>query len=164
MTQRFGWGHININVADLSASIAFYRKLGFEVFVPAIPYLAINAEQANPLPTPAAEALGLPTRVKARGCIMQLDNGFPKLDLTEVSGAEQRAPLQNKDLGMVRLCLASRDLDADYAYLLSEGVSFLSAPQPCHHRMAHIATCQDPDGTLIELIQLDLDKWRANAD
>ena len=35
--RRFSWGHININVQNLDQSIAFYRKLGFEVFIPGVP-------------------------------------------------------------------------------------------------------------------------------
>ena len=36
------WGHINVNVANLERSIAFYQKLGFEVFIPAIPYIGLD--------------------------------------------------------------------------------------------------------------------------
>lgn len=54
---RFGWGHININVRDLDRSIAFYRKLGFEIFIPAIPYLAMDTSaEAKPVPETAAHA------------------------------------------------------------------------------------------------------------
>ena len=35
------WGHININVSNLDASIEFYEKIGFEVFLPVIPYLEL---------------------------------------------------------------------------------------------------------------------------
>ena len=44
MSQRFGWGHININVSDLDASVGFYEKLGFEVFIPGIPYLNLSID------------------------------------------------------------------------------------------------------------------------
>ena len=43
MGQRFRWGHININVADLDLSISFYEELGFEIFMPGIPYLGLEA-------------------------------------------------------------------------------------------------------------------------
>ena len=159
MSQRFGWGHININVRDLDVSVRFYGKLGFEEFIPGIPYLGLNAEEVGEISADAAEALGVPPGTTGRACIMQLDAGFPKLDLTEFSGREQHQPLQNKDLGLVRICLSSRDLVSDYEQLKSEGVSFLSPPVTCHKRMADIAICSDPDGTLIELIQIYPERW-----
>jgi catechol 2,3-dioxygenase-like lactoylglutathione lyase family enzyme len=159
MSQRFGWGHININVGDLDASIAFYQKLGFEVFIPGIPYLDLNHSHQNRVSAASGEALGLPEGVQGRACIMQLDGGFPKLDLTELNTAEPRVPLRNADRGLVRICLVSQDLAADYAYLTSEGVEFVSSPRDCHERLAKVATCSDPDGTLIELLQVYLDRW-----
>jgi predicted lactoylglutathione lyase len=41
---KFTWGHININVSNLERSIEFYEKLGFEVFIPSIPYLGLKSE------------------------------------------------------------------------------------------------------------------------
>ena len=159
MSERLGWGHINVNVSDLEASISFYEKLGFELFIPGIPYLALNAEQNNQVDSGSVEALGLPQATSGRACIMQLDHGFPKLDLTEFNNLEQREPLTNSDIGVVRLCLVSQDLAADYDRLSAAGVSFISPPQLCHERLAEVATCRDPDGTLIELIQIYLDRW-----
>ena len=162
MSQRFGWGHININVKDLETSVRFYRKLGFDVFIDGIPYLGLNAERPNAMPSNTAEALGVPPGTEGRACIMELNRGFPKIDLTELADIEQREPLQNKDRGLVRLCLVSQDLAADYEHLKSQGVEFLSPPETCHHRMADVATCRDPDGTLIELLQVYLDRWPPN--
>lgn len=159
MSHRLRWGHININVADLDVSIGFYEKLGFEVLMPSIPYLDLEAQQPNTLPESAARALDVPTQASGRACIMQLGKGLPKLDLTEFAGLEQRAPLQNTDLGLVRLCLASQDLQADFKRLQSEGVAFISPPVQCHQRLADVAVCKDPDGTLIELLQVYLDRW-----
>ena len=159
MSQRFGWGHININVSDLDRSVAFYRKLGFEPFIPGIPYLQLKADEALELPEPCGNALGVESGTTGRACIMQLDHGFPKLDLTEFRGAQQRAPLANQDLGLVRICLVSTDLQADHESLSREGVTFLSAPQQCPGRLADVAVCRDPDGTLIELLQVYLDRW-----
>ena len=53
---KLAWGHININVSNLERSIAFYQHLGFQVFIPAIPYLGLTT-QAEPVtlksPVPA---------------------------------------------------------------------------------------------------------------
>jgi catechol 2,3-dioxygenase-like lactoylglutathione lyase family enzyme len=159
MGQRFRWGHININVADLDLSISFYEELGFEIFMPGIPYLGLEAKEFKEIPTPMVQALGVPFGTKGRSCIMQLDKGLPKLDLTEFSAPEARLPLRNQDTGIVRLCLASKDLQADYQQLAAKGVEFLAPPSSCAERMAEIAVCKDPDGTLIELLQVHLDRW-----
>ena len=158
---RFNWGHININVRNLERSIEFYNKLGFEIFIPSIPYLALHqGEQAATLPAPAATALGVAEGTKGRACIMQLDQGFPKLDLTEFMDLAQANPLGNSDVGLVRICLATEDLQRDVASLKAQGVEFVSSPQTGHKGLADIAVCKDPDGTLIELLQVYLDRWQ----
>ena len=154
------WGHINVNVSDLERAIEFYTKLGFSLFLPGIPYL--DLEQGTPpreIPEEATHALGLKGRATGRACIMQLGKGFPMLDLTELSVADAADPLVNGDRGIVRICLASRDLASDYARLTGEGVEFLSPPTAGNGGSAEIAVCRDPDGTLIELIELHLDRW-----
>ncbi len=161
---RLGWGHININVRDLDRSVAFYRQLGFEVLLPGIPYLDLEeGPETRPLPDAAARALGVPAGTRGRACIMQLDDGFPKIDLTEWAGDGQTAPPGNADLGLVRLCLASADLAGDVARLTAQGVEFLSPPTDTHNGLADVAVCRDPDGTLIELIQLHLERWTLPA-
>ncbi len=159
-SPKFGWGHININVRDLDRSMDFYRKLGFEVFLPGIPYLALDSDDtAQPLADGMADALGVVHTARGRACIMQLDDGFPKIDLTEFREMEQASPLTNADLGLVRLCLVSEDLQADVARLKSEGVAFISEPTSGHGGLADVAVCRDPDGTLIELLQVYLERW-----
>ncbi len=106
---RFGWGHININVRNLDRAIEFYRKFGFEVFIPAVPYLALDsAKPAKPLPH-----------------------------------------------------LVTKDLQRDVADLKAQGVEFISEPTAGHGGLADVAACKDPDGTLIELLQVYLDRWQA---
>jgi catechol 2,3-dioxygenase-like lactoylglutathione lyase family enzyme len=159
-TPRLSWGHINLNVGSLERSIEFYGKLGFESFIPAIPYLGLTIEsEAKTVPDPSAVALGLPPNTRGRGCIMRLGQGFPMLDLTELSIETQATPLTNRDRGLVRFCLASQNLPLDYERLSGEGVRFLSPPQTDEGGLADVAVCQDPDGTLIELIQIHLGNW-----
>ncbi len=152
------WGHINVNVSDLEKSIAFYEALGFEAYRAGIPYLNL-AKTAETLHDASAKALGLEPQSRGRACIMQLGRGYPKLDLIELENTADNKPLANTDIGIVRLCLATQDLQSDYERLQSLGVTFLSPPQPAQDGMAKIAVCQDPDGALIELIQPDRDKW-----
>ena len=159
MSNRLRWGHININVASLDVAVAFYQKLGFVVFIPGIPYLNLRTDREAAIPAQTARALGLPEDTKGRAGRRQVHDGSPKLDLTELPEAAQRAPLGNGDRGLVRSCLASQDLQADYVHLSSFGVEFLSPPVTCASRMAEVALCQDPDGTLIELLQVHLERW-----
>jgi catechol 2,3-dioxygenase-like lactoylglutathione lyase family enzyme len=157
---RLAWGHININVRDLDRSVAFYEKLGFEAFMSAIPYLGLDeGPVAKELSSPSARVLGLPASTKGRACIMQLGRTFPKLDLTEWDESSGVNPLTNADAGIVRICLASQDLVADHARLSEAGVEFLTAPEGCEDGLAEIALCRDPDGTLIELIEVHLERW-----
>ena len=160
-STKLRWGHININVSDLDASIKFYEKLGFGVYIPSIPYIGLTVEtKSNLIDEGSRTALGLPQETLGRACIMQLDNGYPKLDLTQLNDMPPSTPLNNTNLGLVRMCLATANLEADYKRLIDLGVDFISPPMTAKDGMAEIAVCIDPDGTLIELIQVHLDKWR----
>ena len=161
-TPNLSWGHININVSNLDTSIAFYKKLGFSLLIPGVPYLGIGKDSSSEIPADQSNALGVPSGTTARGCIMQLDNGFPKIDLTEYAKDSPQLAPSNDDLGIVRLCLGSQNLTQDYQHLVSVGVDFLSAPTEGVGGLADIAICRDPDGTLIELIELHLEKWGSN--
>ena len=153
------WGHLNVNVRDLDRSIAFYETLGFEIFRSGIPYLGLVRTELRPLPASMAQALGVPAETRGRACILQLDDGLPKLDLIELDPPGEQQPLTSQDTGLVRLCLGSRDLDADVARLRSAGAEFLSEPQTDPQRLARVAVCVDPDGTAIELIEVDFARW-----
>lgn len=152
------WGHININVTDLDRSVAFYELLGFEPYIPGIPYLGLTTEPGG-IELSGAVALGLPASTRGRACIMQLGRGYPKIDLIELEGGSPTAPLSNSDTGIVRFCLASQSLAQDYARLAEAGVLFISPPQADSRGLAQIAICHDPDGALIELIEIDGAKW-----
>ena len=160
---QFSWGHVNVNVSDLDRSVAFYELLGFREFMPAIPYLGLTRGELAPLPQAAVEALGLPAGTRGRACILQLDDGFPKLDLTQFEPASSLAPLSSGDRGIVRLCLACADLDAQVARLRAAGVEFESLPRSGVADLVDIAVCVDPDGTRIELLRIYPERWAAAA-
>ena len=157
--KKLIWGHINVNVSNLDSSIEFYERLGFEIYKPSIPYIGLTVDpKSNSMDKGSRTALGLPEETSGRACIMQLDNGYPKLDLTQLDDVPQSIPLSNADLGLVRICLASVNLEADYNNLKKLDVEFISPPQTAKDGRAEIAICVDPDGTLIELIQVHLGK------
>ena len=157
--QGLVWGHLNVNVSDLERSIAFYRVMGFEIYMPAIPYLGLSIDASAVLTAETAEALGLPPGTRGRACIMQLGGGYPKLDLTEFKHPVDPRPGTNGDLGLVRFCLGTQDLQSEFERLTGCGVRFLSEPQRAEGGLAQLATCMDPDGTFIELIQIYPEKW-----
>ena len=158
-TPNLSWGHININVSDLDTSIAFYEKLGFTLLIPGVPYLGIEKDATLKIPAKQGAALNVAEGATARACIMQLDDGFPKIDLTEYTKDSPQGAGASDDLGLVRLCLATQDLTMDHALLTEAGVEFLSEPTAGVGGLADIAICRDPDGTLIELIEIHLEKW-----
>jgi catechol 2,3-dioxygenase-like lactoylglutathione lyase family enzyme len=158
-TPKLNWGHININVSNLDTSIAFYEKLGFSMLIPGVPYLGIKKDARLEIPARQAAALGVAAGSTARACIMQLDDGFPKLDLTEYANDAPQGAGASDDLGIVRLCLATQNLAMDHATLTEAVVEFLSEPTAGAGGLANIAICRDPDGTLIELIEIHLEKW-----
>jgi catechol 2,3-dioxygenase-like lactoylglutathione lyase family enzyme len=157
-TPNLSWGHININVSDMDASIAFYEKLGFSMLIPGVPYLGIEKDTNSEIPAKQGAALAVAAGSTARACIMQLDDGFPKLDLTEYTKDSPQGAGASDDLGLVRLCLATKNLAMDHATLTKAGVEFLSEPTAGVGGLADIAICRDPDGTLIELIEIHLEK------
>ena len=160
-TQGFGWGHVNLNVADLDRSIAFYELLGFSVFLPGIHYLGLGQHEVTTIDGAYAEVLGVAPGTRGRACIMELGGGSPKLDLTEFDTPAPAGPLANGDRGLVRLCLVCADLDAQFARLDAAGVPFLTPPRTGAGELAELAVCSDPDGTRIELLQLHLDRVAA---
>lgn len=162
-TPSLSWGHIVLNVRKLETSVAFYEKLGFEIFVPIIPYKGLTMEDDAAETPPEGESEVIADGYAGgKPCVMGLKGAFPMIDLTEADGREPIPPLLSRDLDPVRICLASHDLKADYAQLESVGVPFLTPPCISEDETAMIAICTDPDGTLIELIQLHLEKKRVH--
>ena len=169
--RALSWGHINLNVQDLEVAISFYEKLGFAVMLPGIPYLDLEREGLRSVPDGMARAMGLPLGTRGRACILRLGEGFPMLDLTAFERGEGEAletasattASASGGLGFVRICLATRDLAAESERLRALGVPFLTSP--CEHEegLAKVALCRDPDGNLIELIEIDLAKWAPPA-
>ena len=161
MSGGFQWGHINVNVSDLERSIAFYELLGFKLFMPAIPYFGLERGEARSLEDAHADVLGVARGTTGRACIVQLDDGFPKLDLTALDCAAPAQPLGTQDLGVVRICLACADLAAEVARLEAAGVGFLTPSATGTAGLVEVALCRDPDGTLIELLQIYPQRWAA---
>ena len=140
--------HVNVNCSDFERSRAFYERLGFKVFMPVAP------EGRGQV----AEAVGMP-EYTLRGALMRHADGAT-LNLLEWQAPrdEQRPSGALHQLGIARIAMTTRDLDADVATLRAAGVEFLSkepgaVPDGLRGKTRFICF-KDPDGTVLELVEL----------
>jgi glyoxylase I family protein len=142
--------HINLNVSDIERSIAFYESLGFQV-------LGRNDATWS---TGTGEVLGVPG-AQGRACIMTLP-GDPmrstKLDLLEWTNppSPSRPRSAANDPGAPRIALLVRNVEAAHRDLSKTGVEFVSAPAGAAPEMgiANVVCCRDPDGFIVEFVEL----------
>lgn len=144
-----GMVHVNINCKDYERSRRFYEMLGFRELwtVP-----ETNSDEV-------AAAVGMPP-YRVRGAIMVLEGAEPpvSIDLLEwQSPRDESAPYPNLYRpGIARLALATTDIDADYAFLVGQGITTLSPPATVSinaNAGSRFFCFRDPDGTFLELVQ-----------
>lgn len=142
--------HINLNVSDIDRSILFYEALGFEV-------LGRNDSKWTP---ETGEVLGVPG-AQGRACIMTLPGDVArstKLDLLEWTNPKspQRARSAANDPGAPRIALRVHNLEAAYRELSKDGVEFITPPAGAAPELgiANVVCCRDPDGFIVELVEL----------
>ena len=150
-----GWAltslyHTVVNVRDLDESIAFYRLLGFEV---------LNDRRQVDWPDFVATIFGL-RRAKGRGVLMVLpeDPHGPMIDL--IDWLEPRAtfpdPARRAEEVPRIIAFRCRNVHGAYADLTAKGVRFardVFVPEQDLGMVGSIC-CWDPNGNLIELIEL----------
>ncbi len=140
--------HINVNCSDFDRSRAFYEQLGFKVFMEVAP------EGRGKV----AEAVGM-AHYTVRGALMRHMDGTT-LDLLEWQDPvdPERPSCGLHRLGIARIALTTRDMDADVLTLRNAGVEFLSeqpgaVPDGVGGETRFICF-KDPDGTILELVEL----------
>ena len=141
--------HVNINCRDFEVSRAFYEMLGFKMFWQVPP---TNSVEVN-------RAVGMQD-YRVNGALMSLQGANPPMVIDLL---EWQSPRDNSDPypnlhrpGLARLALATSDLDADYQFLLDEGVEVLSEPASVMIDDTHgsrFFCFKDPDGTFLELVE-----------
>ena len=141
--------HINLNVSNLERSQAFYEMLGFRVI-----------EEFDQAGIPELDqGLGM-DYTDTRALFMGLGRNRPE---TVLDMAEWRQPKSQErqmpgitDIGMPRIALRVRNLDALYKELISKGVEFISEPKELGFldRSPKFAICKDPDGIFVEFVEL----------
>jgi catechol 2,3-dioxygenase-like lactoylglutathione lyase family enzyme len=138
--------HANINCSDLEQSISFYEMLGF------LPSTLTDVD----VPAEEAAGLGMPPYQLRATPKMHLD-GYV-IDLIQwIEPYDPSAPyaLMNH-LGLSRISLQTTNLDADMTTLQAGGVEFFSEPVTIDRPVpgSRLVCFKDPDGTLIELVEL----------
>jgi len=144
--------HLNINVSDIARSLEFYQRLGFEilhVFGDGPQGLGENVEDGM------AFAGG-----RCRGAVISLGEHprcWTKLELIEWIDPPPapREPAVSHAIGVSRIAIRCKQLHALVERLESEGVEFETPPQETDIVGAKgFAIFRDPDGVLLELVEL----------
>jgi catechol 2,3-dioxygenase-like lactoylglutathione lyase family enzyme len=143
--------HTVVNARDLDESVAFYRLLGFEV---------LNDRREVIWPDFVATIFGM-NRAKGRGVLMVLpsDPDGPMIDIIQWVEplAEFPDPAKVRDQVPRIIAFRTKDVHGAYADLKAKGVRFARdvfvPEQPLG--MVGSVCCWDPNGNLIELIELE---------
>lgn len=150
-----GWAltslyHTVVNCRDLDESVAFYRLLGFEV---------LNDRRDVVWPDFVATIFGL-RRAQGRGVLMVLpsDPDGPMIDLIQWLEPEARFPEPARTAEEVPRILAfrTRNVHAAHMALSARGVRFTRDVFEPDAALGLVGSCccYDPNGNLIELIEL----------
>lgn len=143
-----GMVHANINCSDFDRSLEFYQRLGFE--------LVAMVPETNT--AEVAAAVGMPP-YRVRGGILRLPGESTLLDLLEWQDPTDPEPPYPHlyHLGLARIALRTTDLEADLVELAAAGVTPIGPPADVHwagQPTSRIACFPDPDGTIVELVQI----------
>ncbi|HWA89482.1 MAG TPA: VOC family protein [Rhizomicrobium sp.] len=142
--------HTVVNVRDLDESIAFYRLLGWEV---------LNDRRDVEWPDFVATLFGM-KRAKGKGVLMNLpaDPDGPMLDLIQWIEPRAEFPPVPPTEGTIPRIIAfrTRNVHAAYDALKAKGVRF-TREMFSHAELGVVGSCfcWDPNGNIIELIELN---------
>jgi catechol 2,3-dioxygenase-like lactoylglutathione lyase family enzyme len=143
--------HTVVNARDLDESVAFYRMLGFDV---------LNDRRDVDWPDFVAGIFGM-RRAKGRGVLMVLpsDPNGPMIDI--IQWMEPKAvfpdPAKAPDEVPRIIAFRTKNVPAAYEALKAKGVRFARDPFVPEVPLGIVASicCWDPNGNLIELIELE---------
>ena len=138
--------HIGITVTDLDVSLAFYRDmLGFQVYK--------EMQEQGEYIDKFSQLSGVNVKtVKMKemhdGCIelLKYDSHPKPNDLNKKN--------QVINIGCSHVAFTIQDLDALCEKLKENGIFFHCSPTKTPDGYAKVAFCRDPDGTIIELVEL----------
>ena len=150
-TQIMGMPYIGINVSDVEASVAFYRRFG---------YTNVRWINEQTLTAEESAAWGFNQPVTYRGADVALDRGdrhrLRLLQWIAPFDAEPAYPPPINHKGINRLALTVPDVERAVSILTAQKVPFLSEVAPCcsgtDTDTGGIVHAIDPDGVFLELV------------
>ena len=150
-TQIMGMPYIGINVSDVEASVAFYRRFG---------YTNVRWINEQTLTADESAAWGFDEPVTYRGADVALDRGdrhrLRLLQWIAPFDPEPAYPPPINHKGINRLALTVPDVERAVKILKSQDVPFLSDVAPCcsgtDTDTGGIVHAIDPDGVFLELV------------
>lgn len=136
--------HTGIIVTDMEKALDFYRDLlGLKV--------VLDKEQEGEF---FAKLLAL-SDVRMRLVMLEADDGN-KVELFQFHSHPRKAPgkVETCDIGCSHVAFEVDDVDKLYEDLSRRGLRFNCAPLVSPDGYARVVYCHDPDGTIIELVQI----------
>ena len=136
--------HTGVVVTDMEKSLCFYRDLlGMKVI--------LDREQGGEY----LDRLIGHRDLRMRLVMLQAPDGN-KVELFEFYSHPKKAPeaVETSDIGCSHVAFSVDDVDDLYERLSKEGIRFNYRPQVSPDGYAKVAYCHDPDGTIIELVQV----------
>jgi catechol 2,3-dioxygenase-like lactoylglutathione lyase family enzyme len=141
--------HIAVNVTDLDRSVAFYKRLGFQVLADRT---VANEHLSKAFVVPSTECRFVHLRLgdDEQATVLDVVEWFDP-PTAEGSGV----PMQNQT-GITRFAVLTEDTDRVYRELSAEGVRFLTEPATVLTPQGgwKVALAVDPDGVVIQVTQL----------
>jgi catechol 2,3-dioxygenase-like lactoylglutathione lyase family enzyme len=173
--------HINVVCMDFERSYAFYtEQLGM---IPLTRRTAVGGDDGptgpltklpdGRLPGEARtkdedqagsrQALGMSGDMGSRGVLLYWPGApqGPYIDLLEWNDGGYPVERDPRGTGLARLAIQVDDIEADYARMRAAGVDFTSEPVliTLGATAIKIVFFEDPDGTLLELVELAAGGW-----
>lgn len=137
--------HFGIVVSDMERSLHFYRDLlGLKV----VWVMDESGEYIDNM-------LSL-QNVRVATVKMSANSGSTLIELLEFNSHPRETPSKREvyTIGPSHVAFTVDDLDVVYRRLSQAGIRFNAPPQLSPDGYAKVTFCQDPDGTLVELVEV----------
>ena len=135
--------HIGIVVTNMEKSLQFYRDLlGLKI-------KSLVDEEGKFLDNILAHE-----NVKNRVAKLYAKNGNALVELIDSKSYGNKKDRDFFTIGTSHFAFTVDNLEKTYDYLVKNGVKFTAPPQQTPDGFAKVTFCEDPDGTLIELVEV----------
>tara|TARA_B100000959_G_C14862959_1_gene575031 strand:+ start:105 stop:566 length:462 start_codon:yes stop_codon:yes gene_type:complete len=136
--------HVGITVTDMKRSLEFYQNI-----------LGLKIEREMNESGKHIDNMLSMQNVSVNTVKMSINDGITLIELLEFKSHPQKSNNLNiSNIGTSHLALTVDNLDDIYEKLLANNIKFNSPPQFSPDGYAKVSFCYDPDGTLIELVQV----------